>query len=86
VWAAYYGANLPNVALLDLSSFRCGHDAPIYSVIEEIVEKTGTPYFTFHEIDENRPAGSIRIRVETIDYFLKERAKELFRASKEVAV
>jgi predicted CoA-substrate-specific enzyme activase len=86
VWAAYYGANLPNVALLDLSSFRCGHDAPIYSVIEEIVERTGTPYFTFHEIDENRPAGSIRIRVETIDYFLKERAKELFGAAKEVAV
>ena len=77
MWAALYGANHPNLALLDLSSFRCGHDAPIYSVIEEIVERAGAPYFTFHEIDENRPAGSIKIRVETIDYFLKERMERL---------
>jgi predicted nucleotide-binding protein (sugar kinase/HSP70/actin superfamily) len=78
VWGALYGSRHPNIALLDLSSFRCGHDAPIYSVVEEIVEKTGTPYFTFHEIDENRPSGSIKIRVETIDYFLRERMKRLF--------
>ena len=84
VWGALYGSRYPNLALLDLSSFRCGHDAPIYSVIEEIVSATQTPYFTFHEIDENRPAGSIKIRVETIDYFLKERMKELL--SKKMAV
>ncbi|WP_456342235.1 BadF/BadG/BcrA/BcrD ATPase family protein [Thermovibrio sp.] len=83
VWAALYGANHPNLALLDLSSFRCGHDAPIYSVIEEIVERAGAPYFTFHEIDENRPAGSIKIRVETIDYFLKERLEKLEEKGKE---
>lgn len=77
VWGALYGAGHPNIALLDLSSFRCGHDAPIYSVIEEIVERNRVPYFTFHEIDENRPSGSIKIRVETIDYFLKERIKEM---------
>jgi len=77
IWGALYGAGHPNLALLDLSSFRCGHDAPIYSVIEEIVERAGAPYFTFHEIDENRPAGSIKIRVETIDYFLKERIEKL---------
>jgi RNA polymerase primary sigma factor len=44
---------------------------------EEIAEESGTPYFTFHEIDENRPSGSIKIRVETIDYFLKERTKKI---------
>jgi predicted nucleotide-binding protein (sugar kinase/HSP70/actin superfamily) len=63
--------------VLDLSSFRCGHDAPIYSVIEEIMDRSGTPYFTFHEIDENKPSGSIKIRVETIDYFLTEYRNEL---------
>ena len=77
VWGALYAAGHPNLAILDLSSFRCGHDAPIYSLIEEIAERSGTPYFTFHEIDENRPSGSIKIRVETIDYFLKERMREL---------
>ena len=75
VWGALYGSFHPNLALLDLSSFRCGHDAPIYSLIEEIARNTNTPYFTFHEIDENRPSGSIKIRVETIDYFLKQRIK-----------
>ena len=77
VWGALYAAGHPNIAILDLSSFRCGHDAPIYSLIEEIAEKSGTPYFTFHEIDENRPSGSIKIRVESIDYFLKERTKKI---------
>jgi len=49
----------------------CGHDAPIYSVIEQIVERSGTPFFSFKDMDENCPAHSIRMRVETIDYFLK---------------
>jgi predicted CoA-substrate-specific enzyme activase len=77
IWAALYAAGHPNIAVLDLSSFRCGHDAPIYSVIEEIMDRSGTPYFTFHEIDENKPSGSIKIRVETIDYFLTEYRNEL---------
>src|SRR6185437_9982265 len=54
-----------------LSSFKCGHDAPIYTTIEGIIERSGTPYFSFKDIDENKPTGSIRIRVETIHYFLK---------------
>jgi len=82
VWAARFAAKHPNLAAVDLSSFRCGHDAPIYSVIEEIVERSGVPYFTFHEIDENRPSGSIKIRVETIDYFLKERMREMAKREK----
>jgi hypothetical protein len=81
---------------LDLSSFKCGHDAPMYSMIEEIVESSGTPYFTFHDIDENKPTGSIKIRVETIAYFLgryqdemreksemEQRIKEAVRAYEE---
>ena len=53
------------------SNFTSGHDAPIYSVVEEIVQNAGTPYFSFKDIDENKPTGSIKIRVETISYFLK---------------
>ncbi len=70
VWGAKYTARHPNLLAIDLSSFRCGHDAPIYHVIESIFEEAGKPYFTFHEIDENRPSGAIKIRVETIDYFI----------------
>jgi predicted nucleotide-binding protein (sugar kinase/HSP70/actin superfamily) len=71
VWAAKFVARHPNLVALEMSNFKCGHDAPIYSVIEDIVESSGTPYFYFKDIDENKPAGSIKIRVETIDYFLK---------------
>ena len=71
VWGAKYVARHPNLVALDLSNFKCGHDSPIFTVVDEILHKSGTPYFTFHDIDENKPSGSIKIRVETIDYFLK---------------
>ena len=70
-WAAKVVARHPNLVGLEISSFRCGHDSPIYGVVQEIVETSGTPFFTFRDLDENRSAGSIRIRVETIDYFLR---------------
>jgi predicted nucleotide-binding protein (sugar kinase/HSP70/actin superfamily) len=71
VWAAKFTARHPNLVALELSSFKCGHDAPIYTTIESIIERSGTPYFSFKDIDENKPSGSIKIRVETIHYFLK---------------
>ncbi len=77
VWAAKFAARHPNLVALELSSFKCGHDAPIYSVVEEIVERSGTPYFCFKDIDENKPTGSIRIRVETIAYFLRRHREQL---------
>jgi hypothetical protein len=70
---------------LELSSFKCGHDAPIYSVVEEIVEHSGTPYFCFKDIDENKPTGSIRIRVETIGYFLKRYREDMVRNKRKAA-
>src|SRR5260370_2952764 len=71
VWAAKFAARHPNLVALELSSFKCGMDAPIYSVIEEIIENSGTPYFCFKDVDENKPAGAIKIRIETISYFLR---------------
>jgi predicted CoA-substrate-specific enzyme activase len=77
VWAAKFAARHPNLVALELSNFKCGHDAPVYSVVEEIVTRSGTPYFSFKDIDENRPVGSIKIRVETISYFLKRYREDL---------
>jgi hypothetical protein len=79
VWAAKYVARHPNLVAIDLSSFKCGHDAPIYNTIERVIESSNTPYFTFHDIDENKPSGSIKIRVETIDYFLQRYQEHLQR-------
>ena len=56
-------------------------------MIEEVVEHTGTPYFCFKDIDENKPSGSIKIRVETIGYFLKRYREDMVREKqKKVAI
>jgi predicted nucleotide-binding protein (sugar kinase/HSP70/actin superfamily) len=82
VWAAKFTGRHPNLVALEVSSFKCGHDAPIYGVIEGIIEESGTPYFSFKDLDENKPSGSIRIRVETIDYFLRRYREDIIRRRK----
>jgi predicted CoA-substrate-specific enzyme activase len=82
VWAAKFTARHPNLVALEMSSFKCGHDAPIYGVIEGIIENSGTPYFCFKDLDENKPTGSIRIRVETIDYFLRRYRETVIKRRK----
>ncbi len=77
IWAAKFTARHPNLVAVEISSFKCGHDAPIYTVVQRIVEQSGTPYFCFKDLDENKPVASIKIRVETIDYFLKRYRKEM---------
>jgi predicted nucleotide-binding protein (sugar kinase/HSP70/actin superfamily) len=79
IWAAKFTARHPNLVALEISNFKCGHDAPIYAVIEDIIENSGTPYFAFKDLDENKPTGSIRIRVETIDYFLRRYREDLLK-------
>jgi predicted CoA-substrate-specific enzyme activase len=88
IWAAKFTARHPNLVALEISSFKCGHDAPIYGVIESIIENSGTPYFCFKDLDENKPSGSIRIRVETIDYFLRRYREQIIkrrRAEEEIS-
>ena len=82
IWAAKFTARHPNLVALEISSFKCGHDAPIYGVIEGIIEQAGTPYFCFKDLDENKPAGSIRIRIETIDYFLRRYRETIIKRRK----
>jgi predicted CoA-substrate-specific enzyme activase len=71
VWAAKFAARHPNVVVLDLSSFKCGHDAPTYGLIDSIIEASATPYAALHDIDANKPGGSIKIRVKTYAHSLK---------------
>ncbi len=82
IWAAKFTARHPNLVAVEISSFKCGHDAPIYGVIEQIVECSGTPYFSFKDMDENRPANTIKLRVETIDYFLKRHQEDMLHRKK----
>ena len=77
VWAAKFAARHPNVAVLDLSSFKCGHDAPTYAIIDKILGASRTPHLTLHDIDANKPGGSIKIRVKTFAYTLEQYQKRL---------
>jgi predicted nucleotide-binding protein (sugar kinase/HSP70/actin superfamily) len=56
---------------LEKANFKCGHDAPTYGLIEGIIEESGTRTSASKDLDENKPSGPVRIRLETIDYFLR---------------
>ncbi len=77
VWATKFAARHPNIALLDLSSFKCGHDAPIYGIVDSITGTANIPYSALHDIDANKPSGSIKIRVKTYHHSLKLREELL---------
>jgi predicted CoA-substrate-specific enzyme activase len=77
IWAAKFVARHPNLISVELSNFKCGHDAFIGRVIEQIIEQSGKPHFSFRDLDENRPLASIRIRIETMNYFLKHYRDQL---------
>ncbi|MBI3865842.1 MAG: CoA activase [Planctomycetia bacterium] len=77
VWAAKFAARHPNVAVLDLSSFKCGHDAPTYGLIDSIIRASSTPYMALHDLDANKPAGSLKIRVKTYGYTLARYEEDL---------
>ena len=77
VWAAKFAARHPNVAVLDLSSFKCGHDAPTYGLIDSIIKESKTPYMALHDIDANKPSGSLKIRVSTFCHTLKRASETL---------
>ena len=81
VWAAKFAARHPNLVVLDFSSFKCGHDAPTYGMIDSIVSAGATPYSALHDIDANRPTGSIKIRTRTYGYTLQRHAEELAQLS-----
>ena len=88
VWAAKFASRHPHVVILDLSSFKCGHDAPTYGMIDSIVSSAGTPYSALHDIDANKPGGSIKIRVKTYAHSLglhQERLEDLAKAKQELA-
>jgi activator of 2-hydroxyglutaryl-CoA dehydratase/predicted nucleotide-binding protein (sugar kinase/HSP70/actin superfamily) len=80
VWAAKFAARHGRIAVLDLSSFKCGHDAPTYGIVDGILAHAHTPYSALHDLDANKPGGSIQIRVRTYAHTL-ERYREALAAT-----
>jgi predicted nucleotide-binding protein (sugar kinase/HSP70/actin superfamily) len=86
LWAAKFAARMPWVAcVVRLSSYECGMDQPTYSPVQQIVERSGTLFFSFQDLDSTKPAGSVKIRVETIAYYLERRGAEIIAAKKATA-
>jgi predicted nucleotide-binding protein (sugar kinase/HSP70/actin superfamily) len=53
--------------------------------VQQIVERSGTLFFSFQELDSTKPAGSVKIRVETIAHYLQKYAKEIIERKKAAA-
>jgi predicted nucleotide-binding protein (sugar kinase/HSP70/actin superfamily) len=83
LWGAKYGARLPWIAcVVRLSSYECGMDQPTYSPVQQIVERSGTLFFSFQDLDSTKPAGSVKIRVETIAHYLQKYSAEIIAKKK----
>jgi predicted nucleotide-binding protein (sugar kinase/HSP70/actin superfamily) len=82
IWAARIVSRHPNLAAIDLSSFKCGHDAPTYSYVDNIMDASGAPHFSFHDIDQNKPHATMKIRIQTFDYFLRQEQDHLKRVTR----
>jgi predicted nucleotide-binding protein (sugar kinase/HSP70/actin superfamily) len=50
--------------------------------VQQIVECSGTLFFSFQDLDSTKPAGSVKIRVETIAHYLQKYAKEIIERKK----
>jgi predicted nucleotide-binding protein (sugar kinase/HSP70/actin superfamily) len=71
MWGAKFAARFPWITcVLRLSSYECGMDQPTYTPVQKTVEAAGTLFFKFGDLDSTKPAGSIRIRIETIVHYL----------------
>jgi len=72
LWGAKVGARVPWVScVVRLVSYECGMDQPTLTPVQKIVENSGTLFFSFQDLDATKPAGSVKIRVETIAYYLE---------------
>jgi predicted nucleotide-binding protein (sugar kinase/HSP70/actin superfamily) len=78
LWAAKYAARMPWIAcVVRFSSYECGMDQPTYTPVQAITESSGTLFFSFQDLDSTKPAGSVKIRTETIAYYLERHAQEI---------
>jgi predicted nucleotide-binding protein (sugar kinase/HSP70/actin superfamily) len=81
LWGAKVAARIPWVTcVVRLTSYECGMDQPTYTPVQKIVEGSGTMFFSFQDLDSTKPAGSVKIRVETIAHYLSRRSAGILEA------
>lgn len=83
LWGAKAGARLPWIScVIRLVSYECGMDQPTLTPVQKIVEGSGTLFFSFQDLDATKPAGSVKIRVETIAYYLQRASAGIIERKK----
>jgi predicted nucleotide-binding protein (sugar kinase/HSP70/actin superfamily) len=83
LWATKFAARMPwIVCVVRLSSYECGMDQPTYTPVQRMVESSGTLFFSFQDLDSTKPAGSVKIRVETIAHYLKKYSADIIAKKK----
>jgi activator of 2-hydroxyglutaryl-CoA dehydratase/predicted nucleotide-binding protein (sugar kinase/HSP70/actin superfamily) len=86
VWAAKFAARNPHIAVIDISSFKCGHDAPTYGIIDSITGTAKSSYLALHDLDQTSPTESFKIRLKTFAYNLNKRIERMNKDSTECKV
>ena len=80
MWGAKVAARCPWITcVVRLSSYECGMDQPTYTPTQKIVEATGTLFFKFGDLDATKPAGSIKIRIETIVHYASKYSQDIIQ-------
>jgi predicted nucleotide-binding protein (sugar kinase/HSP70/actin superfamily) len=83
LWGAKVAARIPWISCaIRLTSYECGMDQPTFSPVLQIVERSGTLFFSFQELDSTKPAGSVKIRVETIAHYLGRNSRRIIEQKK----
>ncbi len=70
LWAAKVAARHPNLVAVELASFKCGYDYSISGYLERIAGAVRSPFFMFHDLDQNRTESALDLRIDSICYFL----------------
>jgi predicted nucleotide-binding protein (sugar kinase/HSP70/actin superfamily) len=80
LWGAKVATRCPWITcVVRFSSYECGMDQPTLTPTQKIIEASGTLYFKFGDLDATKPAGSIKIRIETIVHYLSKRSGEIIQ-------
>jgi predicted nucleotide-binding protein (sugar kinase/HSP70/actin superfamily) len=83
LWGAKVAARVPWISCaIRLTSYECGMDQPTFTPVQQIVERSGTLFFSFQELDSTKPSGSVKIRVETIAHYLERHSPRILAKKK----
>ena len=72
--AASFVSEMPNLEMLQLTSFGCGLDAVTADQVDEIMRSKGKMY-TLIKIDEGSNLGAVRIRIRSLIAAVRERQR-----------